>query len=420
MGLTISEKILLDKSKRRKIRPGEIITVKIDLLMGNDPGLPIVISEFKKIGKNNVFDKDKIFLILDHLVPCRDVLCAENNKIIKEFAKEYKIKNYFEVGRAGIEHVFLSENGDVKPGQLIIGGDSHTSTQGALGALALGMGSTDLAYSLAFGETWVKVPETLKFSLRGKLPQWVGGKDLILHIISQIGLDGASYKVMEFSGDVIHALGMSDRFTMCNMAVEAGAKTAIIEPDEVTLKFMSAFPDGQGKVFHSDADASYAEIYAIDVSKLRPLVACPYSPDNVKSVDELSGIQIDQVVIGSCTNGRLEDLKIAAELLKGKTIHPDVRLIIIPGSQKVYLESIQQGLIEIFVKAGAVVTNPTCGPCGGGHLGILGEGEKAVTTTNRNFVGRMGHPKSEVYLSNPSVAAASALKGRIASPEEVF
>jgi len=420
MGLTISEKILLEKSKRKEIRSGEIISVAIDLLMGNDPGLPIVISEFKKMGKINVFDKDKIFFILDHLVPCRDVQSAENNKIIKAFAKEYQIKNYFDAGRGGIEHIVLSENGDVQPGQLIIGGDSHTTTQGALGALALGMGSTDLAYSMAFGETWIKVPQTLKFSLKGKLPQWVGGKDLILHIISQIGLDGASYKVMEFSGDVIHALGMSDRFTMCNMAAEAGAKTAIIEPDEVTLKFMSAFSDGQGKVFHSDADASYAAIYEIDVSGLCPQVACPYSPDNVKSVNELSGIQIDQVVIGSCTNGRLEDLKIAAELLKGKTIHPDVRLIVIPGSQKVYLESIQQGLIEIFVSAGAVVTNPTCGPCWGGHLGLLGAGEKAVATTNRNFVGRMGHPTSEVYLSNPSVAAASALKGRIASPEEVF
>ncbi|MHB9099124.1 MAG: 3-isopropylmalate dehydratase large subunit [Syntrophales bacterium] len=420
MGLTISEKILLDKSKRRKIQAGEIITVKVDLIMGNDPGLPIVISEFKKIGKKEVFDRGKVFLILDHLVPCRDVLTADNNRVIKEFAREYRIKNYFEMGRAGIEHVFLSENGDVKPGQLLIAGDSHTCTHGALGALALGMGSTDLAYSLAFGETWVKVPETMKFSLRGKLPRWIGGKDLILNIIGRIGIEGASYRVMEFGGEVIHALGMSDRFTMCNMAVEAGAKTAIIEPDEVTLKFMSAFPNGQGKVFHSDADAAYAEIHEIDVSKLRPQVACPYSPDNVKPVDEVCGIPVDQVVIGSCTNGRLEDLKIAAELLKGKTIHPDVRLIIIPGSQKVYLESIQQGFIETFIKAGAVVTNPTCGPCGGGHMGVLGEGERAVTTTNRNFVGRMGHRKSEVYLANPAVAAASALKGRIACPEEAF
>jgi 3-isopropylmalate/(R)-2-methylmalate dehydratase large subunit len=258
----------------------------------------------------------------------------------------------------------------------------------------------------------------MKFSLRGKLPRWIGGKDLILDIIGRIGIEGASYRVMEFSGEVIHALGMSDRFTMCNMAVEAGAKTAIIEPDEVTLKFMSAFPTGQGKVFHSDADAVYAEIHEIDVSRLRPQVACPYSPDNVKPVDEVCGIPIDQVVIGSCTNGRLEDLKIAAELLKGKTIHPDVRLIIIPGSQKVYLESIRQGFIEIFIKAGAVVTNPTCGPCGGGHMGVLGEGERAVTTTNRNFVGRMGHRKSEVFLANPAVAAVSALKGRIACPEE--
>jgi len=420
MGMAIAEKIFLSRSKEEEIQPGQIITVKIDLLMGNDLGLPGVISEFRKIGAKNVFDRNRIFLILDHLIPSRDVLSAENNKLIKAFAKEYKIENFFDVGRAGIEHVFLTESGYVKPGQLIIGGDSHTCTYGALGALGLGMGNTDLAYCLAFGETWVKVPHTLKFILKGKRPKWVGGKDLILYVIGQIGVEGANYKVMEFSGEVLHTLSMSDRFTLCNMAVEAGAKTGIIEPDERTLQFMSAFPGNGGKVFCSDPDASYDHIYEFEVSQLRPQVACPYSPANIKPVEELSNIPIDQVVIGSCTNGRIEDLRIAAELLRGRSIHRDVRLLVIPGSQRVYLEALQEGVAEVFIKAGGVVTNATCGPCLGGHLGILAEGETAIATTNRNFVGRMGHPKSEVYLSNPAVAAASAIKGRIASPEEVI
>ncbi len=420
MGNTIVEKILLDKSGKKEILPGQIITVKIDLLMGNDLGMPGVISEFKKIGTKQVFNRNNIFLILDHLVPSSDVLSAENNKLIKNFAKEYQIKNFFEVGRSGIEHVFLTEKRYVQPGHIIIGGDSHSCTYGAVGALGLGMGNTDLAYCLAFGETWLKVPQTQKFLLKGKIPKWIGGKDLILYTIGQIGVEGANYKVMEFSGEVIDSLNMSDRFTICNMAIEAGAKTAIIEPDKKTVEFMSAIPGKEGKIFHSDKDATYADVYEFDVSNMHPQVACPYSPGNVKPVEELSNIQIDQVVIGSCTNGRIEDLKIAAALLEGKSIHPDIRLIVVPGSQEVYLQAVQQGIAETFIKAGGMVTNPTCGPCIGGHLGILAAGERAVATTNRNFVGRMGHVKSEVYLSNPAVAAASAIKGRIASPEEVF
>jgi 3-isopropylmalate/(R)-2-methylmalate dehydratase large subunit len=419
MGMTISEKILFHHRKKGEVSPGQLVEVQVDKVMGNDISLPVAISEFEKLWAKRVFDTQKIYFVLDHLTPCRDVLSAENNKYIKSFAKKYDIKYFFDVGRAGIEHVFLPEMGYVKPGELIIAGDSHTCTYGALGAFSTGVGSTDLAYAMTFGEIWLRVPGSQNFIFSGRLGKWVGGKDLILFLIGQIGVDGAHYKSMEFKGETISSLPMNERFTLCNMAVEAGAKNGIVEPDEKTRAFMASVNGNDYQIFKSDEDATYVSIFEYDVSSLRPQVACPSSPANVKAVDDLNHISIDQAVIGSCTNGRIEDLRTAAELLRCKKIHPDVRMVVIPGSQKVYLQAVKEGLIEIFIEAGGVVTNPTCGPCFGGHLGILGRGERAISTTNRNFLGRMGHPTSEVYLSNPAVAAASAIKGRIIHPDEI-
>ncbi|MCX5702151.1 MAG: 3-isopropylmalate dehydratase large subunit [Candidatus Omnitrophica bacterium] len=436
MGYTISEKILLAHTGKKDIKQGEFIEAKVDLALGNDITAPLAIEEFKKSGFKKVFNKNKIVLVPDHFAPAKDLKSANQCKILADFAREQAIKNYFEVGCMGIEHVLLPEKGLVSPGDLAIGADSHTCTYGALGAFATGVGSTDLGRAFIDGKCWFKVPATIKFIYKGKLKKWLSGKDLILYTIGKIGVDGALYKAMEFSGSVIRRLSMDDRFAMSNMAIEAGAVTGIIEPDEITLDYIREVHSSQSTVHRrkqkpwtvdrgrwtdlkSDKDCHYDKIYEWDVSDLEPQVACPHLPSNTKPVSSLKDIVLDQVVIGSCTNGRISDLRISAKILKGNKIKPGIRLIVIPATQKIYLEAVKEGLAEIFVKAGAVFSTPTCGPCLGGHLGILTEGERCLATTNRNFIGRMGHPQSEVYLSSPAVAAASAITGRITHPEEL-
>ncbi|MCD5390838.1 3-isopropylmalate dehydratase large subunit [candidate division NPL-UPA2 bacterium] len=416
--MTITEKILAAHAGKKELRPGEFIEAKVDLLLANDITGPLAI---KELGDDKVFDPERIVLVPDHFAPNKDAKSAEQCRLLKEFAKKHRIKHYFEVGRMGIEHALLPEEGLVRPGELIIGADSHTCTYGALGAFATGVGSTDLAAGMLTGEIWLKVPESIKLIYYGKLKKWVTGKDLILYTIGDLRVDGANYKAMEFKGEVISQLSMDGRFTMANMSVEAGAENGIFEPDEITLNYVQRVHSPQSTVhsYKSDKEATYAEIREYDCAKIEPQVALPPLPSNTKPVDEAGDINIDQAVIGSCTNGRMEDLRLAAQVLKGHKIHPYVRLIIIPATQKIYLQAIQEGLIEIFLEAGAVVTTPTCGPCLGGHMGVLAEGERAIATTNRNFTGRMGHPHSEVYLSNPAVAAASALNGRITHPEEI-
>jgi len=418
MPYTIAEKILLAHTSKKEIHPGEFIEAKVDLALGNDITAPLAIEEFKKSRFSKVFDRNRIVLVPDHFAPAKDLKSANQCKILADFSQEQKIKNYFEVGCMGIEHVLLPEQKLVLPGDLVIGADSHTCTYGALGCYATGIGSTDLARAFIDGRSWFKVPESLKFVYKGKLNKWVGGKDLILFTIGKIGVDGALYKAMEFTGPVIRQLGMDDRFTMSNMAIEAGARTGLMQPDEKTLEFIRPAPR-KYKVYHSDRDAVYEKVYEYNITKLQPQVACPHLPSNVKSVDALKKIKIDQVVIGSCANGRISDLRTAAKILKGRKIKLGLKLIVIPATQKIYLEAASEGLAEIFVKAGGVFSSPTCGPCLGGHVGILTEGEVCLATTNRNFIGRMGHPKSFVYLSNPAVAAASAIKGRITHPEEI-
>lgn len=418
MGYTIAEKILLAHCSRKAIKPGEFIQASVDVALANDITAPLAISEFKKSGFKKVFNKNKVVLVPDHFAPAKDQKSANQCKILANFAKEQGIKNYFEIGQMGIEHALLPEKGIVLPGDLVIGADSHTCTYGALGAYATGMGSTDLARAYIDGKCWLKVPATHKYIFKGKLNKWVGGKDLILYAIGQIGVDGALYKVMEFCGPVIKKLGMDDRFSMCNMAIEAGARAGLIEPDATTKKFVAGFKR-KSKFYHSDPDAIYEKTYEWDVTKLEPMVACPHLPSNVKPASSLKNIKVDQVVIGSCTNGRISDLRIAASLLKGKKAAKGVKLIVFPATQKIYLEAVKEGLAEIFIKAGGVFSTPTCGPCLGGHMGILTEGEVAIATTNRNFLGRMGSPKSFVYLSNPAVAAASAVTGKITHPGKV-
>ena len=424
MGYTITEKILLKHTKSKELHPGEFIDARIDLCLGNDITAPFAIEEFEKTGAKKVFDKKKVVLVPDHFAPAKDMKSANQCKVLANFARKYAIKNYFEVGRMGIEHALLPEMGLVLPGDLIVGADSHTCTYGALGAFSSGVGSTDLAAAMITGEVWLRVPESMKFIFFGKLNKWVGGKDLILHLIGDIGVDGARYKAMEFCGETIENLPADDRFAMCNMAIEAGGKNGIIAPDRITMQYIRSIRKrarpGLGKIYASDKDAKYCQVKEYDCRKIEPLVACPSLPSNVKPVKALKDVGVDQVVIGSCTNGRISDLRIAAKILKGKKAKSGVRLIIIPGTQKIYLEAIEEGLAKIFIDAGGVFSTPTCGPCLGGHMGILAEGERAIATTNRNFVGRMGHPSSEVYLSNPAVAAASAIKGRIAHPEEVI
>ncbi len=418
MAYTIAEKILLAHTDKDSLTPGEFIEAKVDLALGNDITAPIAIEEFRKSGVKNVFDKKKIALIPDHFTPAKDLKSANQCKILKDFAREYKIKNYFEVGCAGIEHALLPEKKLVLPGDLVIGADSHTCTYGALGCFSTGVGSTDLARSFIDGKCWFRVPETIRFIYKGKLKKWVCGKDLILYTIGRIGVDGALDKCMEFSGEVIRRLPMDDRFSMCNMAIEAGSVTGIIEPDAITLSYVRPAPR-KFKIYHPDKDARYHKTYEFDVSKLEPQVACPHLPSNVKSTSSLKKTEIQQVVIGSCTNGRISDLRIAAKILKGRKIKAGLRLIVIPATQNIYLQAIKEGLVEIFVKSGAVFMTPTCGPCLGGHAGILADGERCLATTNRNFIGRMGSPKSEVFLSSPAVAAASAITGRITHPDEI-
>jgi 3-isopropylmalate/(R)-2-methylmalate dehydratase large subunit len=421
MGMTITEKILAAHTGKDRVEPGELINARLDVVLGNDITAPVAIKEFEKLGIDRVFDKDRIMLVPDHFTPNKDIKSAEQAKILREFARKYEITNYFEVGQMGIEHCLLPEAGLVVPGDVIIGADSHTCTYGALGAFATGVGSTDMAAGMATGEAWFKVPESIKFEFYGdQLKPWVSGKDLILYTIGKIGVDGALYQAMEFTGEVIKRLSMDSRFTMANMAIEAGGKNGIIEADEITLAYVSQRAKRPYQLYQSDPDAQYVQVYQFDVADIEPQVAFPHLPENTKPVSQAGGVKIDQVVIGSCTNGRMEDLRIAAQILQGKKVSRDVRLIIIPGTQNIYLQAMKEGLIEIFINAGAVFSTPTCGPCLGGHMGILAKGERALATTNRNFVGRMGSPESEVYLSNPAVAAASAVTGYIVGPEEVL
>ncbi len=419
MAMTISQKILAAHAGVEHVEAGELINCKLDVILGNDITAPVAIAEFARLGIDKVPDPDKIVLVPDHFTPNKDIKSAEQSKVVRDFARRQGIKNYFEIGQMGIEHCLLPEQGLVLPGDAIIGADSHTCTYGALGAFATGVGSTDMAAGMATGEVWFKVPETMKFIYYGKLPEWVGGKDLILHTIGDIGVDGARYMSMEFTGEVIRTLSMDNRFTMANMAIEAGGKNGIIEPDEITLAYVKGRAKRGYTVYKSDPDAKYIEVREYDVSQMEPVVAFPHLPENARKVSEASGVVLDQVVIGSCTNGRIEDLAVAAGILKGKKVHPEIRVIIIPGTQQIYLEAMRRGYIETFIEAGAAVSTPTCGPCLGGHMGILAKGERSLATTNRNFVGRMGHPESEVYLASPAVAAASAIKGQITPPWEV-
>ncbi len=417
--MTITEKIFAAHANKKTVSPGELINAKVDLILANDITAPIAIEEFKKTGAKEVFNKERVAFIPDHFAPQKDIKAAEQCKLLREFSKQYNLELYFEVGRMGIEHALLPEQGLVVPGDLIIGADSHTCTYGALGAFATGVGSTDVAAAMATGECWFKVPESMKFIYYGKLNKWVGGKDLILHTIGDIGVDGALYRAMEFEGETIKSLPMYGRLTMCNMAIEAGGKNGIIIPDGITEEYVKGRAKRPYTFYTSDPDAVYSEIREYDCSKIPLTVSCPHLPSNTKPADELSHVSIDQVVIGSCTNGRLEDLREAANVIKGKKVNPNVRMIVFPATQQIYKDAMKEGLIEIFIDAEAVVSTPTCGPCLGGHMGILAKGEKAIATTNRNFVGRMGHPESEVYLSNPAVAAASAVLGRIAVPNEL-
>ena len=417
--MTITEKILAAHCGKDEVSAGELINAKLDVILANDITAPISIKEFKKIGAKNVFDKNKIVFIPDHFAPQKDIKAAEQCKMLKDFSREHDLGLYFEVGRMGIEHALLPEQGIVLPGDLVIGADSHTCTYGGLGAFSTGVGSTDVASAMATGECWFKVPESMKFVYYGKLNKWVTGKDLILHTIGDIGVDGALYRAMEFEGEVINSLSMAGRLTICNMAIEAGGKNGIIVPDNITEDYVKGRAKRDYKFYASDKNAQYVDEREYDCSKIQPTVSCPHLPSNTKLAADLSSIVIDQVVVGSCTNGRIEDLREAAEIMKGKKVNPNSRMIVIPATQQIYLQAIKEGLAEIFINAEAVFSTPTCGPCLGGHMGVLAKGERAIATTNRNFVGRMGHPESEVYLSNPAVAAASAVKGRIAVPEEV-
>jgi len=419
MGMTMTQKILADHAGLNSVSAGQLIMARLDLVMGNDVTTPVAVREFEKIKAGRVFDKSKVAIVPDHFTPNKDIKSAEQCRCIREFARTFEIENYFEIGQMGIEHALIPEKGLVVPGDVVIGADSHTCTYGALGAFSTGVGSTDMAAAMATGEAWFKVPEAIKFILKGKLNEWVSGKDVILHIIGMIGVDGALYQSMEFTGDGLAGLSMDDRFTIANMAIEAGAKNGIFEVDEKTLEYVREHSTREYKVYKADEDAEYSRVIEIDLSIIKPTVAFPHLPENTRTIDEVGDIPIDQVVIGSCTNGRMEDLRAAAKVLKGRKVHPRVRTIIFPATQQIYLQALREGLLEIFIEAGAAVSTPTCGPCLGGHMGILARGERAVATTNRNFVGRMGHPESEVYLASPAVAAASAVTGKISSPKEV-
>lgn len=417
--MTITEKIFAAHCGKDFVQAGELISAKVDITLANDITGPIAISEFKKIGVKNVFDPSRVVLVPDHFVPNKDIKSAGQAKIVRDFAREQKLVNYFEVGRMGIEHALLPDKGIVTAGDLIIGADSHTCTYGALGAFSTGVGSTDLGCTMASGETWFKVPSVIKVEFFGKLNKWVSAKDLILHLIGDIGVDGALYKTLEIGGEVIENMPMDGRFTICNMAIEAGAKNGIIVPDEITREFLKGRSIREPKFYTSDEGASYERVLRYDVSEIEPTVAKPHLPENTCPISKIGDIKIDQAVIGSCTNGRLSDLEVAAKVLTGRKVNPDVRLIVFPGTQEIYLEAVKKGYIQTIIEAGGAVSTPTCGPCLGGHCGILAQGERAISTTNRNFVGRMGHPESEVYLASPAVAAASAVTGKISSPEEL-
>ncbi len=418
--MTVTEKILAAHAGREQVSPGELINARIDVIMGHDLSAPLAIHEMEAIGATRVFDPDRIVLVPDHFAPNKDIRAAENCKRMREFAGQQGISHYYEVGEMGIAHALLPEKGLVLPGDVVVGGDSHTCTYGAVGAFATGIGSTDLAAAMLTGQLWFRVPSSKKYIYHGMLQKWVDAKDLILYTIGDIGVDGALYNAMEFTGEVIEHLSMSGRFTMANMAVEAGAKNGIFEVDDTTLKYLEHRAQRSYMVFRSDDDAAYDEVKEYDVSNIEPQVAFPHLPSNVRPVSEAEDIRIDQVIIGSCTNGRIEDLRIAARVLRGNKVSSNVRLIIIPATQEIYLQALHESLLEIFLNANAAISTPTCGPCVGGHMGVLAKGERALSTTNRNFIGRMGHPESEVYLSNPAVAAASAVKGRIAHPDEVI
>ena len=420
MGMTMTQKILAAHAGLDKVEAGQLIKCKLDMVLGNDVTTPVAINEFEKAGFTSVFDNTKISMVMDHFTPNKDIKSATNSLQCRTFAGKYNIKNYYDVGEMGIEHALLPEKGIVASGECIIGADSHTCTYGALGAFSTGVGSTDMCAGMATGEAWFKVPSAIKFNLTGKLNEYVMGKDVILHIIGMIGVDGALYKSMEFSGEGLKSLSMDDRLSMANMAIEAGAKNGIFAVDDITVEYQKGRVDREYKIYEADADAEYDAVYDIDLSKIKPTVSFSHLPENTKTTDECGEVKIDQVVIGSCTNGRLEDMAMAAKILKGRHVAKNVRCIVIPATQQVYLDCIKNGYMETFIEAGCAVSTPTCGPCLGGHMGILAKGERAVATTNRNFVGRMGHPESEVYLASPAVAAASAITGKISDPSEVM
>ncbi|MBN1040753.1 3-isopropylmalate dehydratase large subunit [Clostridium botulinum] len=419
MGMTMTQKILASHAGLESVKAGQLIEVNLDLVLGNDITTPVAINEFKKFGVDKVFNKSQIAIVPDHFTPNKDIKAAEQVKYVREFSNKMGIENFFEVGEMGIEHCLLPEKGLVVAGDVVIGADSHTCTYGALGAFSTGIGSTDMAAGMATGQTWFKVPSAIKFILKNKPAKWVSGKDIILHIIGMIGVDGALYKSMEFVGDGLNYLSMDDRFTMANMAIEAGGKNGIFPVDDKTVEYLKEHTEKEWKIYEADEDAEYDEVIEIDLSTLRPTVSFPHLPDNTRTIDNANGVDIDQVVIGSCTNGRISDLRIARDILKGKKVKKGIRCIVIPGTQKIYLQALEEGIIKDLIEAGAVVSTPTCGPCLGGHMGILAKGERCVSTTNRNFVGRMGHVESEVYLASPAVAAASALTGKITDPELV-
>ncbi len=417
MPMTMTQKILAAHCGRETLKAGEMILADTDLVLGNDITAPVAINEFEKAGCGCVFDCERIALVMDHFTPNKDIKAAEQTKKVREFAGEKGISNFFDVGEMGVEHALLPEKGMVTAGDLVIGADSHTCTYGALGAFSTGVGSTDMAAAMAYGKVWLRVPEAIRVVLIGKPEKYVSGKDVILHLIRQIGVDGALYRSLEFSGEGVKALTMDDRLCVCNMAIEAGAKNGIFPVDELTLEYLKEHGAKEPRVFAADPDAEYTRTLVIDLSRLTPVVAFPHLPENGKTFDEIGNIPIDQVVIGSCTNGRISDLRTAAEILKGRRVAKGVRALIIPATQAIWLQAVREGLMDVFIAAGCAVSTPTCGPCLGGHMGILAKGERCVATTNRNFVGRMGDPQSEVYLASPAVAAASAVMGRIASPE---
>ena len=419
MGMTMTQKILAAHAGLDSVRAGQLIRAKLDMVLGNDVTTPVAINEFEQNGFKNVFDKDKISIVLDHFTPNKDIKSAEHCKQCREFANAMDVTNFYDVGEMGVEHALLPEKGLVAPGEAIIGADSHTCTYGAVGAFSTGVGSTDMAAGMASGEAWFKVPSAIKFNLIGKPSKWVCGKDIILHIIGMIGVDGALYKSMEFSGEGLKYLSMDDRLCMANMAIEAGGKNGIFEVDEITEEYLKDRVNRPYTIYKADDDAEYEKVYDIDLSKLKMTVAFPHLPENTRTIDEVGEVKIDQCVIGSCTNGRIEDLRNAAKVFEGKHVAKGIRALIIPATQKIYAQAMHEGLFDIFLNAGCVISTPTCGPCLGGHMGILAKGERAISTSNRNFVGRMGHPESEVYLASPAVAAASAVTGYICTPEEV-